>query len=113
MKLTLKPVEVPFMVGDLVWVAQPAGKTNPQPYFQGQVMQIILDGSLKHTVVVRQRKEVHELLISNAIYDLKPVGDHAGVARISVDVELFADDKTLFATKEELLASQAQPDVAA
>ena len=96
------------MVGDLVWVAQPAGETNPQPYFQGQIMQIILDGSLKHTTVVRQRKDMHELLISSAVYDLKPVGDHEGVPRVSVDIELFTTLKTLFATKEELLASQAQ-----
>ena len=71
-------------------------------------MQIILDGSLKHTTVIRQRKETHELLISSAVYDLKPVGDHDGVARLGVDIELFTTMKTLFATKEELLASQAQ-----
>ena len=96
------------MVGDLVWVAQPAGDTNPQPYFQGQIMQIILDGSLKHTTVIRQRKEVHELLISSAVYDLKPVGDHDGVARVAVDIELFTEIETLFASKEALLASQSQ-----
>ncbi len=112
MKLTLRPVDVPFMVGDLVWVAQPCGDTNPQPYFQGQIMQIILDGSLKHTTVIRQRQENHELLISSAVYDLKPVGDHEGVPRISVDIELFTTIKTLFATKEELLASQSQPTAA-
>ncbi len=96
------------MVGDLVWVAQPCGDTNPQPYFQGQIMQIILDGSLKHTTVIRQRKEIHELLISSAVYDLKPVGDHEGVARTSVDIELFTTIQTLFANKEDLLASQSQ-----
>ena len=67
MKLMLRPVDIPFMVGDLVWVAQPCGDTNPQPYFQGQIMQIILDGSLKHTTVIRQRKEIHELIISSGV----------------------------------------------
>ena len=70
-------------------------------------MQIILDGSLQHTTVIRQRKEIHELIISSAVYDLKPVGDHDGVGRVSVDIELFAEMKTLFASKEELLASQS------
>lgn len=106
MKLSLIPLDVPFMVGDLVWVAQPCGETNTQPYFQGQIMQIILDGSLHQTTVVRQRQDVHELLISSAVYDLKPIGDHDGVPRISIDIELFSTIQILFESSEALLASQ-------
>ena len=94
------------MVGDLVWVGQPCGNTNTQPYFQGQIMQIILDGSLKHTTVVRQRKEIHELIISTVVYDLKPVGDHAGVPRVGVEIELFSTIETLFASREAMMVNQ-------
>ncbi len=69
-------------------------------------MQIILDGSLHQTTVVRQRQDVHELLISSAVYDLKPIGDHDGVPRISIDIELFSTIQILFESSEALLASQ-------
>ena len=106
MKLTLRPTEVPFMVGDTVWVDQPFGATHEFPFFQGIIMQIILDGSLANSLVIRQRSETHELTITNAVYGLKPVGDHAGSARVNVNVQLIPPRQNLFETKEELLDSQ-------
>ena len=108
MKLTLKPVKVPFMVGDTVWVDQPFGPLNEFPYFQGTIMQIILDGSLANTLVIRHRRETHELIINRAVYGLKPVGDHAGSPRVNVNVELIPKDINLFETEQELIDYQNQ-----
>ena len=106
MKLTLKPTELPFAVGDTVWVDQPYGATNEFPFFQGLIMQIILDGSLASTLVIRQPKETHELAVTSAVYGLKPVGEHAGSPRVNVNVQLLPLQTNLFATKQELLDYQ-------
>lgn len=106
MKLTLSPAELPFAVGDTVWVDQPYGPTHEFPFFQGTIMQIILDGNLTNTLVIRQPKETHELTVTTAIYGLKPVGEHAGSPRVNVNVQLNPLQTKLFATKEELATYQ-------
>jgi len=106
MKLTLKPIEVPFKVGDTVWVDQPFGATNEFPFFQGIIMQIILDGSLANTLLIRKPEETHGLAITTAVYGLKPVGEHAGLPRVNVNVQLLPLRTSLFATKEELMDHQ-------
>jgi hypothetical protein len=108
MKLVLKPVELPFKVGDTVWVDQPFGAVNEFPFFQGTIMQIFLDGSLANKLVIRQRAEIHELVVSSAIYGLKPVGEHTGSPRVNVNVQLIPLQTNLFETKEELLDYQNQ-----
>lgn len=106
MQLSLRPIELPFAVGDTVWVDQPYGPTHEFPFFQGTIMQIILDGSLANTLVIRQPKEMHELIVASAIYGLKPVGDHAGSPRVNVNVQIVPTEEKFFATKEELLEHQ-------
>ncbi len=106
MKLTLKPTELPFKIGDTVWVDQPFGPTHEFPFFQGTIMQIILDGSMANTLVIRQPTDTHELAVRSAIYGLKPTGEHAGSPRVIVNVQLIPPQTNLFATKEELLAYQ-------
>jgi len=108
MKLALVPLEIPFKIGDTVWINQPFGATNQYPYFQGMIMQIILDGSLSSTIVIRERVETHEVVISGAIYGIKPSGEQAGCPRININVQLIRPQKSLFETKEELLAYQKQ-----
>ena len=110
MKLTLKPVDLPFLVGDTVWVDQPFGATHEFPFFQGIIMQIILDGSLANTLVIRQRTETHELIVGSAIYGLKPIGDHAGSPRVNVNVQLIPLQTSLFETEDQLLDHQNQLD---
>ncbi|SFE88966.1 hypothetical protein [Spirosoma endophyticum] len=110
MKLSLTPVDVPFKVGDTVWVDQPFGATHEFPYFQGVIMQIILDGSLANTLVTRQPEEKHALSITNAIYGLKPIGDHAGSPRVNVNVQLIPLQISLFETKDQLMEHQNQFD---
>jgi hypothetical protein len=68
------------------------------PFFQGTIMQIILDGSLANTLVIRQQTDVHELIVTSAIYGLKPVGDHIGSPRVNVNAQLIPFQETLFAT---------------
>ncbi|RZK37674.1 MAG: hypothetical protein EOO61_08680, partial [Hymenobacter sp.] len=94
--------------GDTVWVDQPYGPTHEFPFFRGTIMQIILDGSLANTLVVRQRKGTHELIIGSAVYGLKPVDEHAGDSRVTVNVQLNPMQQNLFATKKELLDHQDQ-----
>ncbi|SFE28723.1 hypothetical protein [Spirosoma endophyticum] len=108
MKLTLKPVDIPFKVGDTIWVDQPFGAAHEFPFFQGVIMQIILDGSLANTLVIRQPEEKHALSFTNAIYGLKPIGDHAGSPRVNVNVQLIPLQTSLFETKDQLLAYQNQ-----
>lgn len=110
MKLSLVPNEIPFAVGDTVWVDQPYGAINEFTFFQGTIMQIILDGSLANTLLIRQHKEMHELLVGSAIYGLKPTGDHAGDPRVNVNVQLRPLQEKLFATKKELSDHQDRLD---
>lgn len=74
MRLTLRPVEIPFKVGDTLWVNPSIGASNEFPYFQAIIMQIILDGSFIQTLVIRHRGQLYELIVSSAIYSVKPVG---------------------------------------
>lgn len=108
MRLTLRPVEIPFTVGDTVWVNQSIGASNEFPYFQAIIMQIILDGSFIQTLVIRHRGQTHELIVSSAIYSVKPVGQQAGSPRVNVSVHLDPLQKNLFVTREELLDYQNQ-----
>lgn len=108
MKLTLRPTEVPFAVGDTVWVDQPYGLVHEFASFHGTIMQIILDGSLANTLVIRKPQETHELSVTNAIYGMKPVGEHAGEPRVNVSVQLLPAEEKLFATQEALLEHQDQ-----
>ena len=94
------------MVGDTVWANQACGDQNQYPYFQGKINQIILDGSLSNSVVIRDRTDLHELRISNGIYDLKPMGHHTDLTRITVIVDFLGEQKSLFRTEAELVNYQ-------
>jgi hypothetical protein len=104
MKLSLRPVEIPFMIGDTVWVDQFCGDTNQYPYFQAQIIQIILDGSLANSVVIRQRHEVHDIVVSSGIYDLKPSGVQKGLPRVTLTIGFLEPQVTLFETEADLLS---------
>lgn len=111
MKLSLKPIDIPFSVGDTVWVNQPPNEAVKDFYFQARIIQIILDGSFASTTVIRSRQPNHELIVSSAIYDLKPIMNHEGVARLSVEIQFLGTQekqKTLFETEQELLDYQNQ-----
>lgn len=100
MRIVLTPTEIPFKVGDTVWANQACGDNNQYPYFQAKIIQIILDGSLTNSIVIRERTDQHNLVISNGIYDLKPFGNHVGLARITMIVDFLTEQKSLFQTEE-------------
>ncbi|RYF68907.1 MAG: hypothetical protein EOO39_18575 [Cytophagaceae bacterium] len=103
MKLSLKPVEIPFLIGDTVWVDQFCGDEDQYSYFQAEIIQIILDGSLANSVVIRQRHEVHEVVVSSGIYDFKPTGAQKGLPRVTMTIGFIQPQTSLFATESELL----------
>lgn len=103
MKLTIKPIEIPFTIGATVWVNQVCGKLDQYPYFQATIVQIILDGSLTNSIVIRHPGNVHELLISSGIYDLKPVGAYSKLDRMTATVEFLVPQRVLFETERELV----------
>jgi len=107
MKLTLKPVEIPFTIGATVWVNQACGDLNQYSYFQANIIQIILDGSLTNSIVIRHTGDIHELLFSNGIYDLKPIGIYDKQSRLTATVNFIGPQNMLFQTEEELLAYRA------
>lgn len=106
MKLSINPAEIPFAIGDTVWVNQPCGETNQYPYFQAQIIQIILDGTLTNSMVIRKRGVAHELLISSGVYDLNPTGDYERFDRVTVSVDFLTPQRTLFANEASLLGEQ-------
>ncbi|RYF74029.1 MAG: hypothetical protein EOO39_09305 [Cytophagaceae bacterium] len=103
MRLTIKPIEIPFTIGATVWVNQACGDTNQYPYFEATIIQIILDGTLTNSIVIRHPGTIHELLISSGIYDLKPIGAYSKLDRITAKVEFLTLQKVLFQTEGELV----------
>ncbi|MEZ0611030.1 hypothetical protein ACAW74_21130 [Fibrella sp. WM1] len=103
MHLTIKPQEIPFTIGATVWVNQTCGGTNEYPYFQATIVQIILNGNLNNSMVLRQSGDTHELLISDGIYDLKPVGAYNHLGRQTTTVDFLMPQKKLFQTEQELI----------
>ncbi|NID13463.1 hypothetical protein [Fibrivirga algicola] len=107
MKLSLKPVEIPFTIGAAVWVNQACGDLDQYPYFQATIIQIILDGSLTNSIVIRQTGDIHELVISSGIYDLRPIGLYDKESRVTATVNFIGPQNILFQTEKELLAYRA------
>ncbi len=112
MKLNLKPVEVPFNVGDEVFVNQPYGSFNHaysgddnRVYFHARIVRIFLEFSDKVSIV-KERKDVHDLEVTTIIYDLKPIGSLEGAGRIALHVDLEAVEPKVFSSEAELLAQQ-------
>ncbi|MEZ0610463.1 hypothetical protein ACAW74_18255 [Fibrella sp. WM1] len=110
MKVTLKPLEIPFRVGDTVFVNLPYSSLNTseqsyllddKSYFEATIVRIFLQG-LQSPTVVATSKEFHELAITNLVYDLKLVEGTKGNNRVPLVVDLASTRKLLFATEQEL-----------
>lgn len=111
MKLTLKPVETPFRVGETVFVnmAYSILATNElgeqatdQGYFEAVIIRIFLEG-LRPLTIVSEPKDEHVLVITNLIYDLKPLGKHKGSNRVALNVNVDSKSLLLFADEKGLL----------
>lgn len=109
MKLVLKPAEIPFKVGDIIFVNQPhpdapAEVAHRNLFFEAQILRIFLAPSLSHLSIISERKEQHQLEITTIIYDLKPVGTYADLARVPLEINIEADLIEIFASQHELEA---------
>jgi hypothetical protein len=111
MTLTMKPIKTPFRVGETVYANIPYSSlattetsewANDQGYFEALIVRIFLEG-LKPLSIISEPKEDHELMITNIIYDLKPLGKHKGSNRVALNVDVESKSILLFATEKELL----------
>lgn len=111
MTLSMKPIDTPFRVGETVFVNIPYSSlattetsewANDKGYFEASIVRIFLEG-LKPLSVISEAKDNHELVITNIIYDLKPLGKHKKCNRVPVTVDVHSESTLLFATEKELL----------
>ena len=112
MKLSLEPGELPFKVGDIIFVNQPLSTmtdkeilTNNKPYFEAEIVRIFLE--FPTTVsIVSERKETHHFTVKIITYDLKPVGFYQSERRVTLRIDLDTKENFLFATEAKLLEEQ-------
>lgn len=109
MKLSLEPGEVPFKVGDRIFVNKPYESmidevhlTDNKPYFEAEVVRIFLEFPTVVSIV-KERKDVHHFAIDVITYDLKPLGFYRGASRVALRVDLTSNENLLFATEKQLL----------
>ena len=113
MTLSMKPIDTPFRVGETVFVNIPYSSlattetsewANDKGYFEASIVRIFLEG-LKPLSVISEAKDNHELVITNIIYDLKPLGKHKKCNRVPLTVDVHSESILLFATENELLGN--------
>lgn len=108
MTITFTTIELPFKVGDVVFVNQEHGQRLPGkkgpifPYFQAQIERIFFDGRLEEMSVIDQPLDTYELIVSTTVYELKPVGIYADLVKMPLRLHLPIKEPKLFATEEEL-----------
>ncbi len=109
MKLSLEPGELPFKVGDKVFVNQPYSTmisqkilTDNKTYFEAEIVRIFLEFPA-NVSIISERKEIHHFAVKVITYDLKPLGFYQNADRVTVRIDLGIKENFLFATKDELL----------
>lgn len=114
MKLILEPGEIPFKVGDHVFISHPYGTMNNdatidshKDYFEAEIIRIFIEFSNAMSIV-KERKDIHRFAITVITYDLKPIEFYKGQGRVTLRVDLRSDEKFVFDSKENLLLSQVQ-----
>lgn len=114
MRLSLKPVTIPFKVGDIVFVNQPYSSLTDTPsvsdhksFFQAEIVRIFLEFS-NAVSVVQERKDVHDLDITLITYDLKPLNFYAGSRRVTWRIDLASAEQWLFKSEAEMWAYEQE-----
>lgn len=108
MTITFEAVQLPFKVGDTIYVHEEhshqaenkEGKTYP--YFQAEIERIFFDGRLEEMSVVTEPVEIFEMRVSTAVYVVKPTGQYSDLMRLPIKVNLPIKEPKLFATEAEL-----------
>ncbi|GAB4017069.1 hypothetical protein EXU85_19840 [Spirosoma sp. KCTC 42546] len=108
MTITFTPIELPFKVGDIVFVNQEHGqrlanKKGPTyPYFQAQIERIFFDGRLEEMSVIDQPLDTYELKVATTVYELKPIGIYSDLVKMPLKLTLPIKEPKLFATEQDL-----------
>lgn len=114
MELSLEPGEIPFKVGDHVFISYPYGTMNSgatidnhKTYFEAEVVRIFIEFSNAMSIV-SNRKDIHHFAITVVTYDLKPMKFYKGQGRVTLRVDLESNEKFVFDNEENLLLSQVE-----
>ena len=118
MKLKLKPVEIPFKVGDEVYVNlsyhalnEPNEvHVNQESTFQALIVRIFLEG-LRESSIISECEDEHELIVNHLIYDLKPIGPHLGLNRVPLTIDVEDARSFIFRSHQELVDYQGLTEV--
>ncbi|MVM41884.1 hypothetical protein GO730_36445 [Spirosoma sp. HMF3257] len=108
MTITFTTIELPFKVGDTVFVNQEHGqrlsdKKGPTyPYFQAQIERIFFDGRLEEMSVIDEPLDTYELKVANTVYELKPIGIYEDLVKVPLKLKLPIKEPKLFGTEEDL-----------
>ncbi|WP_420146654.1 hypothetical protein [Spirosoma sp.] len=110
MTITFEAVQLPFKVGDTIFVNEhhdqyvdkQAGKAHP--YFEAQIERIFFDGRLEEMSVVTEPVDTFEMKVSTAVYVVKPSGKYDELMRLPIKISIPIKEPKLFATEDELTA---------
>jgi len=108
MTITFETVQLPFKVGDAIYVNEKYGKPLDEKagevdeYFQAEVERIFFDGRLEEISVITSPVENYQMNIRTVIYVVKPIGKHQELTSVPVQLDLPIKEPKLFATEEEL-----------
>ena len=109
MQIFLNPIELPFKVGDIVFVNQEHGERLPQkkgprfPYFQAEIARIFFDGRLEELTVISEPVDSFQMEIKTVVYELKPIGQYSDLVRMPLRLSLPIKEPKLFPSEAELL----------
>ncbi|GAB3958788.1 hypothetical protein GCM10028805_53780 [Spirosoma harenae] len=112
MQIFFKTLELPFKVGDTVFVNQEHGghlqdrSEPPYPYFQAEIARIFFDGRLEELTVIADPVDSYELEVKTVVYELKPIGKYVKLARMPLRLTLPIKEPKLFKSEAELLEYQ-------
>ncbi|GAB3919992.1 hypothetical protein [Larkinella terrae] len=108
MTITFEPVQLPFKVGDTIFVNEKHDQRldnkvgESVPFFEGEIERIFFDGRLEEMSVVIEPVDVFEMKVSTAVYVVKPTGQYSDLMRLPVKITIPVKEPKLFASEEEL-----------
>lgn len=110
MQIFLNPIELPFKVGDIVFVNHEHGERLPEkkgprfPYFQAEIARIFFDGRLEELTVISEPVDSFQMEIKTVVYELKPIGQYSDLVRMPLRLSLPIKEPKLFPSEADLLA---------
>ncbi|GAB4023967.1 hypothetical protein [Spirosoma koreense] len=108
MTITFEAVNLPFKVGDIIYVNEKHEQRSADkaekvyPYFEAQIERIFFDGRLEEMSVITEPVDTFEMKVSTAVYVVKPTGKYSDLMRLPIRINLPIKELKLFATEDEL-----------